>query len=136
MATTKEQQKQRALELMAKIGFDSKIIDKFEETEQYMMSTSKLTLTYVPDELKERIDAMCEKYNMYPYHIIHADTNFGNLYSIIYVSDCKEEWYMDLQLISVGRLYSYTLNYEDDIMSDFGSIGYRKFNDTILVRTS
>ena len=66
-----------------------------------------------------------EKYNAIVYHIIHNYTEFGELYSLLFVSQHKEEWDWDNEDIKNNIAMVYVKNIDEDAFSEFGSIGIK-----------
>ena len=56
------------------------------------------------------------------YHMIHNKYEFGECYSILYVSPDKEEWQRDKEDIKEGYVFAYVENVDDPWCSEFGSI--------------
>ena len=56
------------------------------------------------------------------YHMIHNKFEFGECYSILYVSPDKDEWQRDKDDIKDGYVFAYVENIDDDFCSEFGSI--------------
>lgn len=63
-----------------------------------------------------------EKYNALVYHAVHSYTEFGELLSLLYVSDYEEEWPIDHEDIPYGVVMTYTINLDEPMFSEFGSI--------------
>ena len=59
------------------------------------------------------------------YHMIHNVYEFGECYSILYVSSDKEEWQQDKDDIEDGYVFAYVENIDDDWCSEFGSIAIK-----------
>lgn len=59
------------------------------------------------------------------YHMIHNRFEFGECYSILYVSTDIDEWESDREDIKEGYLFVYVENVDEPIYSEFGSIAYR-----------
>ena len=59
------------------------------------------------------------------YHMIHNKFEFGECYSILYVSPDKDEWQRDKDDIKDGYVFAYVENIDDDWCSEFGSIAIR-----------
>ena len=59
------------------------------------------------------------------YHMIHNIYEFGECYSILYVSSDKEEWESDKEDIKDGYVFAYVENVDDDFCSEFGSIAIK-----------
>ena len=100
-----------------------------------------LSMGYGDRKVKENefnvINAINEfekEYNSYVYYIIFTRTNFGDCYSMLYVSNHKEEWGADRKDIENKEPYAYVYNETTPYCSEIGSIGVEKRNDC-LVRT-
>ena len=59
------------------------------------------------------------------YHMIHNKYEFGECYSILYVSPDKEEWEDDKANIKEGYVFAYVENVDDPWCSEFGSIAIK-----------
>ena len=54
--------------------------------------------------------------------MIHNIFDFGECYSILYVSSDINEWEQDKEDIKEGRVFAYVYNKDFDWCSEFGSI--------------
>ena len=61
----------------------------------------------------------------YVYHMIHNVFDFGECYSILYVSPDVDEWQQDKEDIKEGRVLAYVYNKDFDWYSEFGSIAIK-----------
>ena len=59
------------------------------------------------------------------YHMIHNFYEFGECYSILYVSSDKEEWEDDKANIKEGYVFAYVKNIDTPCFSEFGSIAVK-----------
>lgn len=59
------------------------------------------------------------------YHMIHNVFNFGECYSMLYLSNEESEWQDDLDLLSEGYAFVYVKNVDDDLYSEFGTIAIK-----------
>ena len=59
------------------------------------------------------------------YHMIHNKFEFGECYSILYVSPDTDEWQQDKEDIEDGYVFAYVENIDDDFCSEFGSIAVK-----------
>ena len=66
-----------------------------------------------------------EKYNAVVYHVIHNYTEFGELYSLLYVSQHENEWDYDKDDIRDNIALCYVVNKDEENFSEFGSIGIK-----------
>lgn len=57
------------------------------------------------------------------YHVIKSFTQFGVMYSLMYVSKYEEEWQMDMEDIKNGQAVVYVVNVDMPECSELGSIG-------------
>lgn len=80
-------------------------------------------LYWVEDEEWLKIISDFEsKYNAVVYHVIFSRTTFGNMLSLLYVSEHEEEWEMDRADLDEGYAYAYVANLDDEQLSEIGSI--------------
>ena len=56
------------------------------------------------------------------YHMIHNIFEFGECYSILYVSPDTDEWQQDKDDIPEGYVFAYVANIDDPWCSEFGTI--------------
>ena len=73
-------------------------------------------------EVKDKIKKFENEYNATVYHLIHNYTEFGELYSFLYVSNNEEEWEDDNADIRDGYAIAYVWNVDEEDFSEFGSI--------------
>ena len=77
---------------------------------------------WLDDDQEKFVKEFEAEYNAIVYFIIRSYTNFGQLDSILYVSDHKEEWEMDDEDIKDGYAVAYVRNYDVPEYSEFGTI--------------
>ena len=77
------------------------------------------------------------QHNAYVYYVIYTSTTFGRLYAMLYVSNEKQEWQEDRNLLSNGQCVAYVYNKTTPIFSEIGLIGFEKssYNKDVLNRT-
>ena len=63
--------------------------------------------------------------NCLVYHMIHNIFEFGECYSMLYVSPDTDEWQRDKEDIKEGYVFAYVENIDDDLCSEFGSIAIK-----------
>ena len=59
------------------------------------------------------------------YHMIHNKYEFGECYSILYVSPDTDEWQRDKDDIKEGYVFAYVENVDNPWCSEFGSIAVK-----------
>ena len=80
----------------------------------------------VNQEEQEIIDNFEKNHpNCLVYHMIHNVYEFGECYSMLYVSPDKDEWQQDKEDIKDGYVFAYVENIDDDWCSEFGSIAIK-----------
>ena len=95
------------------------------------------------DELIQKKKELESRYNCTVYAITHEYTGFGELYSFLIVPEAKREWRYLLEEedltkggrktvtpVALGRrfyAFAYVWNKDDDLCSEFGTIGVQSF---------
>ena len=99
-------------------------LDKKCSTDLYI--SDRTTIRVIDDTEVDLLDAINEfetNYNAYVYHIIYTSSAFGNLFSMLYVSNNKEEWQSDREDLENKQLFAYVWNRTYTECSEIGSIG-------------
>ena len=125
MENLREKQKQEAIERMKMLKIYTQAIKEFEKENVINVSEHGGILFWLDDEQQEMVKRFEEKYNAVVYHVIHNYTEFGELYSLLYVSQHEEEWDYDRDDIKHNIALSYVVNINEESFSEFGSIGIR-----------
>lgn len=125
MEELKIKQKQEALSRMRMLDIYYPAIKEFEKENVINVSEHGGILFWLNDEQQEMVKRFEEKYNAIVYHVIHNYTEFGELYSLLYVSQHEEEWDYDRDDIKHNIALSYIVNINEESFSEFGSIGIR-----------
>ena len=134
MTPTKKEQMEECLIRLKLSGLCSEVITDFQNGQLY--KTERLgILYYLNDNEMAIVKNFEKKHNATVYHILHSNTEFGELLAILYVSKYKEEWKTDREDLKEGIAFSYVYNVDCPEYSEFGSIGFvSRFGG--LVRTS
>lgn len=125
MEELKIKQKQEALERMKMLKIYSQAIKEFEKENVINVSEHGGILFWLDDEQQEMVKRFEEKYNAVVYHVIHNYTEFGELYSLLYVSQHEQEWDYDKDDIKHDIALCYVVNKDEENFSEFGSIGIK-----------
>ena len=118
-------QKQEAIERMKMLKIYSQAIKEFEKENVINVSEHGGILFWLDDEQQEMVKKFEEKYNAVVYHVIHNYTEFGELYSLLYVSQHENEWDYDKDDIRHNIALCYVVNKDEKCFSEFGSIGIK-----------
>ena len=125
MEELKIKQKQEAIERMKMLKIYSQAIKEFEKENVINVSEHGGILFWLDDEQQEMVKQFEEKYNAVVYHVIHNYTEFGELYSLLYVSQHEQEWDYDKDDIKHDIALCYVVNKDEENFSEFGSIGIK-----------
>lgn len=135
MQASKEQMLEEAKTRMLMLGISKGIIKDFVEDNVVSLSEGIGYLYWIDDEEKEIVKDFEAKSGGLVYHIIKTHTEFGTLYSLLFVDKDKAIWHDDKLDIERDIVFSYVVNMDEPAFSEYGSIGFRR-NIGGLVRTS
>lgn len=118
----KEQQKQEAIERMKMLKLSPNIIKEFEKENTLNLSKNGGILYWLDSDQQAIVDEFETEHDALVYHVIHNFTEFGGLYSLLYVSKHEEEWETDREDLKNGYAFVYVKNVDDNCCNEFGSI--------------
>lgn len=121
----KAKQKQEAIARMKMLKLSPNIIREFDKEGIVNLSENGGILYWLTSEQQTMVDEFEAENNALVYHVIHDFTEFGELYSLLYVSKYDEEWEYDREDLEYGTALVYVKNMSDEVCSEFGSIGIR-----------
>lgn len=121
----RNEQKQEAIKRMKMLKLHENPIREFEEDGTINQSEHGGMLYWLDDKQTEYVKAFEAKYNAVVYHVIHDWTEIGELLAFLYVSKDKDEWGYDRDDLEQGYPLAYVKNLDDDMCSEFGSIGVK-----------
>lgn len=121
----KQLQKNEAIARMRMLKLHENAIREFDEEGVINLSESIGMLYWLDEKQNEMVKQFELKHNSVVYHVIHSNTEFGELLAFLYVSEHKNEWGYDRDDIKNGIALAYVKNLDDDICSEFGSIGIK-----------
>ena len=121
----KEERFIEAIERMKLLKLDNSCIEAFTKGKVWE-SEGYGALYEVNKKEQELIDNFEKNHpNCLVYHMIHNVFEFGECYSMLYVSSDKEEWERDKQDIKDGYTFAWVENVDLDWCSEFGSIAIK-----------
>ena len=131
----KEERFIEAIERMKLLKLDSHCIEAFVKGKVWE-SEGYGALYEVNQKEQELIDNFEKNHpNCLVYHMIHNIFEFGECYSMLYVSSDKEEWQRDKEDIKDGYTFAWVENVDLDWCSEFGSIAIKpSFGGLIRMR--
>lgn len=125
MENLKIEQKLEAIKRMKKLDIYTQVIKEFEKDNVLNKSESGGILFWLDENEQKMVKEFEEKYNATVYHLIHNYTEYGELYSFLFVSQYKDDWDYDNEDLNNNRSLVYVKNIDEDAFSEFGSIGIR-----------
>ena len=129
-----EDKKKEAIERMKLLKLHPNPIVEFKD-DGVLNFSERGILYWIDEEWMEKIREIEEEYNILVYHAIHNYTEFGELLSLLYVSDHRDEWEVDRADMEYGYVFAYVINMDDPVCSEFGGITVKsRFGG--LVRTA
>ena len=121
----KEERFIEAIERMKLLKLDNSCIEAFTKGKVWE-SEGFGALYEVNDKEQQIIDKFEANHeNCLVYHMIHNVYEFGECYSILYVSPDTDEWQQDKDYIEEGYVFAYVENVDNDWCSEFGSIAVK-----------
>lgn len=126
----REIKKEEALKRMQALELLPECIDAFKNNDNVWISEGKGILFELSQrpEILEEIKRFEAKYDALVYHCTLTHFNEDILVSMFYVSDEKDEWYLDWDDMQDNYACVYTVNLTYPTDSEIGSIQYRKIN--------
>lgn len=121
----KAKQKQEALERMKMLKLHGNIIKEFDKEGIVNLSENGGFLYWLDSDQQAIVDEFETEHDALVYHVIHNHTEFGELYSLLYVSKYEEEWENDRSDLKDGYTLAYVKNVDYEFCSEFGSIGIK-----------
>ena len=127
---TKEEQKAKAIEFMRTLDIYKPYIHGFEQSNRgcFFERFGGYWVDQEP-EIFAKMKEVEETYNCTVYAITHEYTEFGEMWSFLYVSQYTEDWEYSLTDYEDGSYYvaSYVWNKSDEMLSELGDIVVRSF---------
>ena len=121
----KEERFDEAIERMKLLKLDKECIEAFTKGKVWE-SEGFGALYQLRDEEQMIVDKFEAHYkDCLVYHMIHNKYEFGECYSILYVSPDTDEWQRDKEDIKEGYVFAYVENVDDPWCSEFGSIAVK-----------
>lgn len=139
METLKEKQKNEALKRMAMLNLMPQVIKDFEKKNKVYYSERQnaffnAILYWLDNEPNyvEVVKKFEKEHNCLVYHCQLTHMEFGDILSLLYVSDSEEEWEQDKQDLREGYAFSYVINLNYECYNDFGTIGIKPSQGGVL----
>ena len=121
----KEERFIEAIERMKLLKLDKECIEAFTKGKVWE-SEGYGALYEVNQEEQEIIDNFEKNHKEYlVYHMIHDIFEFGEVYTLLYVSSDEEEWEQDISDLKDGYHIAYCYNKTYPECSEFGSVAIK-----------
>lgn len=139
METLKEKQKNEALKRMAMLNLMPQVIKDFKKNNKVYYSERQnaffnAILYWLDNEPNyvELVNKFEKEHNCLVYHCQLTHMEFGDILSLLYVSENEEEWEQDKKDLREGCAFSYVVNIGCECFNDFGTIGIRPSQGGVL----
>ena len=137
MKISREEKKLEAIKRMEKIGYWKQAKEKFRRSNKVFVNEPPFGAVYDLDlVIKEEVEKFEKEHDALVYMVVRANTVFGLMDSLLFVGDNADEWEMDMDDLSNGYAFTYTINHDAPDCSEFGSIGFRLGAGAGLVRVA
>lgn len=133
MEISREKKKEEAIQRMKELGIINGAIKQFKDDDIVMVSEPPIGgLYWLDDEQKKIVDDFEKENDALVFMVVKAFTNFGDMLSLLFISDYEEEWEMDRDGIKDNIVMSYTINETNPELSEFGSIGVKRVGGGLI----
>ena len=147
---TREEMKEKALKRIEQLGLKQKGLDTYAVFKEHnLVYYSEHTpyggmLYTLPDNIKRFVNELECKSNLLVYHAIHTPTNYGNMWSLLFISSNDEDMAYDDEMMELevafykaGKndfitIYAYVYNETEPMFSEYGNIGVREVNGGLI----
>lgn len=120
----REKQITEAIKRMEMLQMSRQCINAFKRGEVW--ESEGIGALYECNEDEKKIIKNFEsRYEGLVYHMIHNHFEFGECYTILYVSKHEEEWANDISDLKEGYVFAYVENVDDEFCSEFGTVAIR-----------
>ena len=89
-------------------------------------------LYWLNDEQKRIVKTFEEEHDALVYLVVRSYTDMGTMDSLFYVSDHKDEWFMDNADLEENYACAYVINHDMPDCSEFGTIIWKEASGGIL----
>ena len=109
----------------------------FKNNGTLYMSENHGALYWLSEEEKELVNMVEKSGDRVVYHVLHYATQYGEMYTMLYVYKDKSEW-KDCRenLKNYGQSYCYIYNKDEPAFSEHGSIGVVQVNGGLMVNNN
>lgn len=134
MRISKEKKKAEALERLRKMNVRPEIIKDFEK-DNTVTITDKISKSCCKafGRFTDMIKSFEKEHDALVYLAMYTETEMDifttfRMLSLLFVSDYVEDWPYEKEDIPAGIIFTYTINLDDDHLSEMGSVGFRMVN--------
>lgn len=126
----KELQKQEAIKRMKALKLSKDVVKDFNDNGRLYYSERQSSffdgiLYWVDNEevYLDIVERFEKRHNALVYHAQLTHTDFGSLFTLLFVSEEEEEWANDLEDINTGDVFACVLNLNAGYGPDYGYVG-------------
>lgn len=137
----KEEATERLKILQNEYGVHQNVLKEFEadETIYYSETINKffsgiLYWLHNKEEFITKVKEIEKQNNMYVYHCILSHTNFGDVLTMLFVSNDQDFWEFEREQLKDGYADAYVWNMSFELDSAFGDVGIGGVNGGLIRR--
>lgn len=119
-----EEAKTEAVKRLEVLKVHENVRNEFLE-EKLNKSEHNGALYWLKNEEKVMVEEFEKKNEAIVFHIIHQNTNIGELYNLLYVSLDDLDWELDCEDLAEGQILAYVINNTFPDCTRFGCIGVK-----------
>ncbi len=133
MNTTKQQKKEKALEILKTLEVYKPYITGFNKEDKVCFFEQYGGYwVFQEPEIEQKMKEVEKKYNCLVYAITHEYTDFGECWDFLCVPDYEDEWEYIVEKYQDKYLtFAYTWNKTDEMCSELGTIAVKSFGGGI-----
>ena len=125
MSDLRERQKVEAVRRMRKLKMLDQPIKEFANEGVLNLSEQNGALYWLNDNEKGIVKRFEKEYGGLVYHVIKSYTNFGLMYSLLFITKHAEEWGTDYKILDDGYAFAYVFNASMPDCSEYGTIAIK-----------
>lgn len=128
----KEKLKEESIARMHILSLKPDIIDAFTISGEIYCTEPDSSTHPATEEQKSNISEFETESGNMVYHVIHSFSDFGEMFSFLYVPRYIGDWDEEKQYLLMGIAFAYVHNKDNPICSELGSIGIKECSGGVI----
>ena len=123
--------KTEALKRMRKLGLSPDVIERFRDKNLIVKSEGNGEVSSLSEKEEKMVREWEEETGHLVFYVMHNDSDYGEMLSLLYVSKYEEDWDVENGLIENGGAFAYVMNLDYEVSSEFGSVYFENVNGVL-----